>query len=105
MIWSYPKLTMQKTVQRSPVLVLFYAGPSHNEDTYGIEVMIGWRRDLIDVNLDRCMPIPVTFGIQLRWLDKSIRKMHGTSIFNHMNLRVRSDWKRIAWLLAGRNDE
>lgn len=89
-LWSIPSLTDDKGLTKEPVWFLFFCGRDDMRDCMKIELMFGWRRDLVHPRFDRGRVIPVALGVQFAW-------------GNRLNptIRVRCDVNEIARRLAG----
>jgi hypothetical protein len=98
MMFANPKLTNGKGIHRKPVWIFVFFGPSDIDALYKLEILLGWRPDLMHPQTDRYKRIPCVWGLQIKWYDKVLREAWGKL---GLNLRTRSNVGEIARRLAG----
>lgn len=96
---AFPKLTNDKGIRRKPIWFLFFWGFDESSDLMKMEIMLGWRPDLMHPIMDRGRSIPCVWGLQLRWREKTLRDLFASG--PNFQLRTRSEVGEIARRLAG----
>lgn len=100
MLLAYPKLTDDKWLRQRAVLALFFAGFDENSMRYKIELVFGWRPDLMHPRFDRGKVIPCVLGFQWAWAAKGVRMIVDDKRLK-FRFRFRSEASEIARRLAG----